>query len=565
MTEEDEGYRKNGCGDVDKDWKKTKQTFKRSITRSARPNHVVALKASTVIPTDMPTPSNISSENRDVQSLRQIRSNYGTCRHISQASKRTNKENKKVRKRNVIGSLASILGPEEESGRWELPLESDNGFHSPSGTKSINIAAAANDHDHDCDYGKELSPGRKRRTSLASKQTEKKKKKNRRNNVMGSLTSVLGPEKRSLAASDDNVLLASGMKSPCTTVAAAEYKSPLKTRKRQTSHRISPAPKSGNKNKNDRKQKISGSLVSILGPEEESSVTPDHGTFLASRTESSDTAVAAATSSVSSPTTRKLRTAKHGFVSIPIRPNAEKHEQQNRDKFKSVQPAKKFQFNETKVREQIRAKLRKNQQKYDTLAAALVSAKDKTTSNPTNLIASEATSSLKASRAVVARTHGNNIRPTSQEPKLRSRAKNGRLYSVSLRIPLSIPEDSVLEIDKPKKLKNSASKAKASFRPRSPRNFPKSSATRARRQPRFSVLSPHPVECGGSSRGNYGGLCMTFPTKNDGGGKLEETVQTTIRHQRNKQLSFKKWVANQKQIQKPMNDQQRRILSRLPY
>jgi hypothetical protein len=429
MAEEDKEYRKNGCGDVDKDWKKTKQTFKRSITPSARPNLIVAPKASTVIPTDMPTPSNGSSENQDVESLRQIRSNHGSYRHISQASKRTNKANKKDRKRNVIGSLASILGPEEESGRWELPLESDNRVHSPSGTKSINIAsAAANDHDHDCDYGITLSPGRKRRTSMASKRTEKKKKKNRRNNVMGSLASILGPEKRS---------------------------------------------------------------------------------------------------------------------------NAEKQEQQIRDKFKSVQPAKKVQFNETKVREEIRAKLRKNQQKYDTLAAALTSTKDKTTSNPTNLIASEATPSLKSTRAVVARTNANDIRPTSQEPKLRNRAKNIRLYSVCKRIPLSIPEDSVLEIDKPKKLKNSSSKAraraKASFRPRSPRNSPKSSVPRTRRQRRFSVLTPHPIECGGSSRGNHGGLCMTFPTKNDGGGKLEKTVQTTIRHQRNKRLSSNKWVANQKQ------------------
>jgi len=379
-AEKDNRGRKHGNRDGDKDETKTKRRFKNSVIRSARSANVVAAKPST--PTTAPTLTKSSPSNRDCRSSRHVRSDFGSKRYVSRATRHKENEIKNDRKRSVIGSLTSILGPEDDSGTWD--------WHLGSGTKSTETAVAA----------------------------------------------------------DDEI----------------------------------------------------------------------------------------------SPTTRKRRTSKRGFVAISMRPDTEKHEEQ--DKHKNVKNTKggHLDEDEDKIRRQIRAKLRKNQQKHSALAVVLASVKGKSTSNQDTSTIPASTPSSEYIRSWMTKTHDTASNTTSQQPRLRSRARSRRLYSVCKRIPESIPEDSILEIKRyhPRRTSVSNERSNASndrFTDRASNYH-----NHTRKQRKCSTIKPLSTESERSCRDSHDGG-MAFKT--NGGRKLEQAIQMQLRQQRKKRLIFNSWVDNQ--------------------
>jgi hypothetical protein len=305
---------KRGYG---KNQTKTKSTVKNSGISCGRFDGIVAPKTPAAMSSVKSTPTNRTYTNRDYKSLGYIHNNPVSCRH-TQATKRANEENKKDRKQSVIGSLMSILGPEDESSTSALSFEAG---------RRISLHGAPN-----------------------FKRSNEQTKKDRKQRVVGSVVSILRPEEGLLRVCRDKNTVTSGKKSTENIVTAATNKSTRNNRKRQTSLHIAQPSKRRDENKIQRKESVFRSLILILGPKEESPITPDGRVHLTSGTKPRQTAASA--------------------VSSLTKSNPEKDEHRIMyDKPKSSNK-KKFYFDESKARELIRAKLRKNQQKYAALAAA---------------------------------------------------------------------------------------------------------------------------------------------------------------------------------------------------
>ena len=334
-----------------------------------------------------------SSNACDKTSLRNIHCNYGSYRHISQASKRRDKGNKKARKESVIGSLAAILGPDDGSDNCNIPLESES-------ESDVN-------------------------TSL----------------------------KTNVSEADDTVFVV-----------------PVQSRKWQTPMILSPVSKARKaQNKKRQKDTIIGSMITVLGPEDGSFIRPDNCINTVART---DTTMNISPHQENFSIAEKRTTINRGSVVNSARPTSRKEERRISD---NEQRTKKSHFNEEKARKLIRAKLQKNQKKYDMLAAALASAKVKPSEQVTPTVPSF-TTSPESIRASIATSQSNSVdsddiayetTTVGKQPKLRSRARNGRLYSVCKRIPPSIPEHMILILE----MRSSYDTSKASFHPR--RRIPK--------------------------------------------------------------------------------------------
>ena len=301
-----------------------------------------------------------------------------------------------------------------------------------------------------------------------SKNTEKR---DRKQSVIGSLTSILGPEMNSPspAESDDRTNLAPKINPNPSTAICNESCSHINL-KRYPRLRIAKCLKRKDKNRRNQRKSVSESLMSILGPQ-------------------SPAAVKKAINFEHSLHSRQSRRSKR----IP----AKKTEQQIIcSQPKNIRNIKKIHFEGIKVREHIQTKL--------------------------NMM------SPRSVRAKIANIHVNAIqamstKTTSKQPRFKSRAKrNGRLYSVCKRIPASIPEHGILEMNKSSIPKITVLKAKSSFSLRSPRSS---------KQRSFRVFTPHPTECGVPRQDNLGSLCMAFPIRDSEGGKVDSTLSESLENQ----------------------------------
>ena len=537
------GIKHNDCAG-DNTQAKTKRTFRNSVICSLRAgDRIVVPKASDELPTDGNAQAKRSTANRSYQYMRPIRCNYENHRYISQASKRMDETKKKLRKRSVIGSLSSILGPENRSGKSDLPPQPDISVRLSSRKKSGNIATAPEND------GLDLPTYRKRQTTPPttpasfSKQREEKNKKDRKQR--GYLTSTLNPADKLLTLSDDHAHV--------DLIEALKGSTPCSRKKPSMCH-IARAPrKVEEKVKAVEIPKPIESLTSFSGLEDEALVIPNGGVRLTSTMKPTSTTVVAIATNGTTSHTLVTRKGHLGSDPVSTRPEPEKDDKQIvEEKVRIMGNIKKFQFNEMKVREQIRVKLRKNQQKYESLAAALASNKAKATSDKLSSTPPPPKLPLEATKVLITKSYSipAKSKTSNQQPRLRSRARNGRLHSACKRIPATIPEESLPESSNSRDTRRavlkerrcsqgnkktsikgktfpyhqSPKKAKASFYPRSPKNSP------GRNRRRFRVLAPHPTELVGSCTDNHGGLCMTFPTKKKKGKKNEETERRIGMH-----------------------------------
>ena len=461
MAEEEKGSTKL---DGVENQAKTKRSMKLSAIRSRRADHFIVPKSLDVRPLNTDALAREgSSTTRACQHMRTTCTN-GSQGYVSQATKNKVERIKKDRKRSVIGSLASILGPEERSGDLGLTVEREFSVRLTPRKKSADTPAT------DASDCLDLQKVRERqRKTLAMRRRRCGEKARTVDQSMGipvSLTSI--------------------------------------------------APK-------DRVRSTSGRKVT------------------------SSAVVAIATSGTSSPSLeiRKRSNTKKGVVSIAVKPEKE-NQQSIATKTRTLRNGKQINFNETKLREEIRSRLRKSQQKFETFSASLASTKPKPT--PTRKVTSTlgtSTMSVEATRALIKKSHFPPIASTSTTglPKLKCKARSGR--SAWKRIPETIPEDRTLDFGKvevtkkarPKSKRSSLAnkkisskgktstcpqspkKAKASFYPRSPKSSP------GRNKRRFRVVTPHPIECAGASKDGHGGLCMTFPVKSAHGGNPLQKIQ----------------------------------------
>ncbi len=500
IMEDDRKSTKIGHSDGDKNQAKPKRSLKLSAIRSRRADHVVVPKALDVsdLNTNASTIAKESSTTRACQYMRPPRCTNENQGYVSRATRNREQKIKKDRKKSVIGSLTSILGPDEKSGEFR-PF------------------SFANDQ-------------------LDSRKTRQRprtfiSRRDRRQCAMGTFTSMVDSAVAPLTGTDD---IHPSKQSIGTNVFVKEEVVPLEGAKKTfTSHRTARASRRCEKkdSKVDQSPSISVSLTSV----------PPKSCLRSSsrrRITGSDV-VSIASSGTSSPPLelRKRRNASKGSTSISKKPEKE-NKQNTSEKTRTLRNGQKLNFDETKVREQIRARLRKNQQKFETHSASLAPNESKPPPSKVTSTLATPTMSVESTQALITKSYFHPIASTKalHIPKLRSRAKNGRLFSVCKKIPETIPEGSTLEFAKPEETKKvvpkekrsslnnkkiisnekslyprSPKKAKASFYPRSPKSSP------GRNKRRFRVVTPHPIECAGSSKDGHGGLCMTFPIKSSGG------------------------------------------------
>ena len=444
VGEEDRVTLKHDDSDSIIDNTKTKRTFKNSVIRSLRSDRVLVPNSLDEMTIGTNNNAKKSTADRVSQYVRPLRCNYGNQRYISQASKNVDQKNKRIRKRNVIGSLRSILGPEEVNGKSNLQGEQPD-------------------------------------TSLTSGKIVFPEKRN-------SLERPLDLQKEAIMS----------------------ISKPLSFSKRWESRKLK------NKNQEQESSTLSNGLDQSKAKRKPKSATIDS-----------------------------------------VKSKAEKDKKQTvKEKVRVMRNPKSRQFDETKLREEIRSRLQKNIEKYEALAASLDSKEGDAASNEAS--STLATSSIQAQEGKKAFVTGLQATPTMRTKSGRRgkrKTKMVRSHTVRSRIPLTIQEDSVLgeagnsqskaksdsaqnkrrfpEREKRRsqvgkksttkaKAPQSPKKAKASFYPRSPKHSP------SRNRRRFRVAVPHPTECAGSRATNHGGLCMTFPTRTQIGERRKEDSERRI-------------------------------------
>ncbi len=456
--EEDRVTLKHDDSDSVKGSAKMKRTFKSSVMRSLRSDRVLLPKSLQEMTIETDTNAKKSTADRAAQYMRPLRCNCGNQRCVSQAWKNVDQKNKRIRRRNVIGSLRSILGPEDGYGKSNLPKDQPD-------------------------------------TGLASEK-------------------IASPEK------------SDGLERP-------------KDLQKETTISVS-KPSSFSKRWESRRLKS-------MNQKQESSALPNSLVQSQSKRKPTSAAVHPASAFGTIPTTlstRKGRDVNPGSGLLSMKSETEKDEKQTvKEKVRVMRNPKSRQFDEVKLREEIRSRLQKNLEKYEALMATLDSSEGNAASDQTSSTLSRpATMSQEGKKALVTKSHATPTVSTKagRQSRVKSKTKMARSHSVRNRIPLTIQEDSILgesrnsqstrrvpprerrssQVRKKTSMKakvpQSPKKAKASFYPRSPKNSP------GRNRRRFRVAVPHPTECAGSRVTNHGGLCMTFPARTQNGERIEE-------------------------------------------
>ena len=465
-----EGEKKRYIDAVDKDRiePKSQVRTRRRFENTAIHSCNLAGKSSRSVSTTECVPKKESPNKEDNKSIRNTRSNYGSYRHFSQATKRKIKENKRIRRENVSGALASILGPDDEYDSCELTFESDRATKSASATKSVVVVPLVSER------------GQNPITStMKSVSTDRETEMDRIDSIIGSIVTMFGPKDGSLVESSK--IADSSAAATVLGAATDDIANSPRNRNKPTTLTIVQASKRRNDVKNNRKQKVAESFRSIPGPEQESTSASDQGVYSAPRTKSTEMIFNSTAQCKSSLITKQNQIYNHGSIAISMKPNSRKEAQQMIDNKYGNAQNDMSHFKEDEARGLIRARLRKNQKKYAALAVALASSKPNlssglvippvpdTTTTPESIRAAIESTEVKSGESEYTPSTTTTIR---QQPKLRSRARNGRLYLVCKRIPPSIPENSVflLEMHVPQGTPNLASKAVFHPRPTIPKS-----------------------------------------------------------------------------------------------
>ena len=429
---------------------KTKRTFENNAIRCVRSGHFPCMSSSATQPLTYISRKK-SSSIQEKKTTRNIRSNYGSYRHLSQASKRRDEGNKNDQKESVIGSFATTLGPDDGTIGCNLPFESNDDVQITWETKVKETADAVVAVPFE---------SRKWQTpmifSVVHQSRNGPRKRDRNERIVGARVTMLGLEDGSLVRSDHFKNSLAGSNPTNAIATGIENKGNFNNnRNRPTTFQNSCVSKRRDDDTNDRKLNVKGSLFSILGPENESLVPSVQNVHLTSRTKSPESRTCVSSFHEKSPINRKRPTINRDVVVSSMRQNSRKEAQRIiNHKCKNGQKTKKSHFNEDEARRLIQARLQKNQQKYAALASALTRAKS---SEPVTPLVLSTTTSPESIRTEVATSQpkivdsGDDVNTTnvSLQPKLRSRARNGRLYSVCKRIPPSIPEHMVFLLEIP--------------------------------------------------------------------------------------------------------------------
>eukprot|EP00535_Pseudo-nitzschia_heimii_P009701 CAMPEP_0197194818 /NCGR_PEP_ID=MMETSP1423-20130617/29902_1 /TAXON_ID=476441 /ORGANISM="Pseudo-nitzschia heimii, Strain UNC1101" /LENGTH=500 /DNA_ID=CAMNT_0042648303 /DNA_START=146 /DNA_END=1648 /DNA_ORIENTATION=- len=438
---------------------KKKRSFEDTAIRSVRSGHAPDRSPRYTLPaTSSLTKSGLNS--KECKSVRDIRGNYENRRYVSQASIRRDKRNKKHRKESVIGSLATILGPDNGgSGHNESECGIESAFETnvKGADDAVVVTVIVLPFESQKRQNLEIP-------SAVRKSRKGQNKRDRKTIIQGSFGTILRPTYGSLVRSDNCNNSVVGTNSPvsdndisCNTA---------NNRKKPTTFQISRVLKRRD-DYNSRRRQVNGSPKSILGPVDESLVASVHDVHSTSKMKSPKSRTDVSSHHQDSPINGEKRSISRRLVVSSMRNNLRKETQNSFDhKYKNTQKTKSH-FNEDEARRLIRARLQKNQKKYATLAVALNKAKS---SKPLCTTVPSSTISLESIRAAIATPQANIVdsvddvhatTTVSQQPVLRSRARNGRLYSVCKKIPPSIPEHMVLLLERP-----GLDSSKATFHPR---------------------------------------------------------------------------------------------------